>query len=144
MELSGASTCDTQIIDVPAGPAVVAFSVGLSPANPSEPTFCSLVDVVNPATIFVSAVRLTFPTIAGQPDYGTIAITRVIDLATPTRPRLSCFVDFRVSIWNYQWLSIDAISFATPQRTTTEPGSRRNRRVVVAGHLRRFSSGATH
>jgi hypothetical protein len=102
----------TQTAAVPAGPALVGFSVGLSsPFGLGFPVTCSLVDTSNPSTVFATTASLT-PGL--PPAFSTYAATQVVDLAAPTVLSVQCVMtpSFPPPL-QYQSLSVYAISFAS-------------------------------
>jgi hypothetical protein len=97
---------------VPAGPTLVGFSVGLTHFAPPSAFTCSLVDAVNPATIFATTASLDVP---GAPLYATFATTEVVTLAQATNLTINCTANTPTpDFLYYQSLSVYAISFATP------------------------------
>jgi len=106
-------TFSTQTVAVPAGPALVGFSVALSTDFPEPTSYtCSLIDAGNPATVLATTASIV---ISGAAGYSTFATTQVVSLAQATPLTVECtsaqpfFFELR-----YESLSIYAISFATP------------------------------
>jgi hypothetical protein len=104
------STFSTQTAAVPAGPALVGFSVGLQIFGPDFPATCSLVDANDPTIVFATTASsdLGIP-----PDYSTYAATQVVNLTAPTALTVQCtMTPFDGDPAQYQSLSVYAISFA--------------------------------
>jgi hypothetical protein len=104
----------TQTVAVPAGPALIGFSVGLSSDfYKSELYTCSLIDAGNPSTVLATTASLLVPT---APDYSTFATTQMVSLAQATPLTVECSSTQPLSnaFLYYESLSIYAISFATP------------------------------
>jgi Collagen triple helix repeat (20 copies) len=104
------STFSTQTAAVPAGPALVGFSVGLQIFGPDFPATCSLVDANDPTIVFATTASsdLGIP-----PDYSTYAATQVVNLTAPTALMVQCtMTPFTGDPAQYQSLSVYAISFA--------------------------------
>jgi Collagen triple helix repeat (20 copies) len=102
-----AFTFSSQTAAVPAGPALVGFSVTLVSVFPST-VICSLVDANNPATVFATtAGQLLTPATPS-----TFATTQAVNLTASTNLTIQCTSDAPAPLFNYQDLSIYAISFA--------------------------------
>jgi hypothetical protein len=106
-----AFTYPTQTAAVPAGPALVGFSVGLQTIGPNFPVTCSLVDANDPTTVFATTASL-LP--GNAPAYSTYAATQVVNLTVPTVLTVQCIMSppFPQPM-QYQSLSVYAISFAS-------------------------------
>jgi len=102
-------TFPTQTAAVPAGPALVGFSIGLQASGPPFPVTCSLVNANDPTTVFASTASLA----PGQaPAYSTYAATQVVNLTVPTVLAVQCSTGGLAFPMQYQSLSVYAISFA--------------------------------
>ncbi|MDQ1550889.1 MAG: hypothetical protein QOD50_311 [Actinomycetota bacterium] len=100
----------TQTAVVPAGPALVGFSVDLQDQFVPFPVTCSLVDAGDPTNVFATTASQD---VAGPPSYTTFATTQVVNLLAPTSLTVQCVespYDPRQMV--YQSLSVYAISFA--------------------------------
>jgi hypothetical protein len=106
-----AFTFSTHTAPVPAGPALVGFSVGLqNPVGPPYPVTCSLVDSNSPATVFATTASLTPGNV---PAFTTYAATQVVNLPISTSLTVECTqTPAGFPILRYQSLSVYAISFA--------------------------------
>jgi hypothetical protein len=107
-----AFTFSTQTTAVPAGPALVGFSVGLQDIFGSPyPVSCSLVDPDAPTTVFATTAAKT---ISFLPSFSTFAATQVVNLTATTTLAVRCTSKLPnySPFYNYQDLSIYAISFA--------------------------------
>jgi hypothetical protein len=98
-----------QTAAVPAGPALVGFSVDIrNNSNAPAPVVCSLVDN-NQGTVFATAAQQALP--FGSTFY-TFATTQVVNLPTATSLTVQCTSYQPGLFFTYQDLSIYAISFA--------------------------------
>lgn len=106
---------ETQTRPVPAGPALVGFSVGLSSFdfNLDTSATCSLIDAASPTTVLATTGWFADP----LPPYDmTFAATQVVSLSQATILTVECTsqIPNRLPFIEYRSLSIYAISFATP------------------------------
>jgi hypothetical protein len=105
-------TFPAQTALVPAGPALVGFSVGLQNTFFTPlPISCSLVDANDTGTVFATTASIA---LGNPPAFSTFATTQVVNLTAPTSLAVECtsnppsFVPF----FDYEDLSVYAISFA--------------------------------
>jgi hypothetical protein len=95
---------------IPAGPALIGFSMSLSTSSPLLPvTTCGLYDSAT-TTLLASASPVTLQSGVSA----TIALTQVVTLAANTTLALECSTSSApIDLTTYSGLSIYGLSFAT-------------------------------
>jgi hypothetical protein len=105
-----------QTAAVPAGPALVGFSVALQYApiglpGGYPPVTCSLVDANIPTTVLATSSSLAPLDGRAGPDYTNFTASQVVNLTAPTVLAVQC-ISFGSGPIKYQSPSVYAISFA--------------------------------